>query len=159
MHGPARDPSRRSSAHSDAKLEAALRILRETNNQASAAKNAGVAPERFRRFLREQSLAHREGRRWTFTDQRPRLVLAITNGRERSITVAGFDAASLVMQHRAAVKDFLEFNEISHLEPFVGVSIRDISGKHHLLETRPNVLYRLANAGGEAFETIYRLVI
>ena len=63
------------------------------------------------------------------------------------------------MQHRAAVKDFLEFNEISHLEPFVGVSIRDISGKHHLLETRPNVLYRLANAGGEAFETIYRLVI
>ena len=85
-------------------------------------------------------------------------MLAITNGRERPIIVAGFDAASLVMQRRAAVKDFLENNEISYLEPFVGAAISDISGRRHPLETRPNVLYRLASAGGEAFETVYRLV-
>src|ERR1700733_12915561 len=44
---------------SDERLERALRELRRTNNQAIAAKEAGVSPERFRRFLREQKLAER----------------------------------------------------------------------------------------------------
>jgi hypothetical protein len=47
---------------SDERLEAALRQLRQTHNQAKAAKEAGVSPERFRRFLREQKLAERKGR-------------------------------------------------------------------------------------------------
>jgi hypothetical protein len=72
--------------------------------------------------------------------------------------VVGFDAASLVMRHRAAVKHFVESNDASHLEPFIGVSVRDTSGRRHLLETRPNVLYRLASAGGEGFEQVYRLI-
>ena len=41
---------------SDERLERALRELRRTNNQAFAAKEAGISPERFRRFLREQIL-------------------------------------------------------------------------------------------------------
>jgi hypothetical protein len=35
---------------SDARLERALRELRRTNSQVVAAKEAGVSPERFRRF-------------------------------------------------------------------------------------------------------------
>ena len=137
----------------------ALRTLRETNSQALAAKRAGVAPERFRRFVREQGLAHREGRRWAFTDLRPRQVRVISKGRERWITVEGFEPASTVGAHNAAIKRFLETNDISHLEPFIGVSVRDISGRTHHLEVDPNALYRLASAGGEGFEQIYRLVM
>ncbi|SEE46428.1 hypothetical protein SAMN05444161_5847 [Rhizobiales bacterium GAS191] len=149
---------KRSGTKSDAKLEKALRTLRETNSQVFAAKNVGVSPERFRRFLREQSLAQREGRRWKFTDLRPREVLVTSKGRERWIKVAGFERASLVGSHNEAIKRFLETNDISHLEPFVGVSVRDTSGRNHPLETRPNILYRLAAAGGEAFEQVYRLI-
>src|SRR5690242_2359967 len=43
----------------DKRLEAALKMLRSVNKQGLAAKTAGVAPERFRRFLRENSLAKR----------------------------------------------------------------------------------------------------
>jgi len=152
-------PLRRPRVASDERLEKALRILRETNSQSTAAKHAGVSPERFRRFLRGQELAHRNGRLWKFTDQRPRRVLVISNGGAREITVAGFDASSLAMRHRAAVHAFVEeTNDPSSLKPFEGVSVRDTSGRSHLLETRPNVLYRLASAGGEGFEQVYRLI-
>jgi hypothetical protein len=158
-HARSGEPSvKRSDEKSDAKLERALRTLRETNSQASAAKSAGVSPERFRRFLREQRLAHREGRRWKFTDLRPREVRVTSKGREQWIEVPGFEPASTVGAHNAAIGRFLETNNISHLEPFVGVSVRDTSGRSHLLETRPNVLYRHASAGGEGFEQVYRLI-
>jgi hypothetical protein len=151
-------PVGRASVKSDAKLEMALRQLRETSNQALAAKRAGVAPERFRRFLREQRLAHREGRRWVITDLRQRQVRVISKGRERWITVEGFEPASTVGAHNAAIHRFLETNDPSFLKPFEGVAVRDTSGRSHLLETRPNVLYRLASAGGEGFEQVYRLI-
>jgi len=151
-------PIKRSSAQSDAKLEEALRKLRETNNQVLAAKRAGVVPERFRRFVREHGLAHREGRRWAFTDLRSQ-VRVISKGRVRMIEVKGFQPASLVGSHNAAIGRFLETNDVSYLEPFIGVSVRDTSGRRHLLETNPNTIYRLDSAGGEAFEQVYRLVI
>jgi len=89
---------------------------------------------------------------------RPREVLAISDGQRRFITVAGFEAASEVMQHRAAVRTFLDTNNISHLQPWEGWVVADTSGQVHQLETRPNVLYRLAAAGSEGFENVYRLI-
>jgi hypothetical protein len=84
----------------DDKLEAALKALRINGNQAMAAKSAGVSVERFRRFLRENRIAERQGRRWRITDPRPRQVVIISIRGERQITVSGFDASSLVMLHR-----------------------------------------------------------
>jgi hypothetical protein len=139
------------------RLEEALKSLRATGNQAKAAKEAGVSPERFRRFLRENNLAHREGRSWRLTDDRPRDVVAITTRGEQRIKIAGFEAASLVMSHRAAVIRFRDTNEAADLEPFVGVSVTDTRGRKHTLETHPNALYRLAAAGSEGFEIVYRL--
>ncbi len=45
------------------------------------------------------------------------------------------------------------------LKPFEGKSIKDILGREHHLETRPNVLHRLLAAGTESYEEIYRLTI
>ena len=144
---------------SDPKLEAALRELRATNNQRKAAKAAGVSPERFRRFLRDNKLAKRKGGRWRITDTREREVVVISDGRQLRISVRGFATASLAMSHRAAVRAFLDTNDVSHLKPFEGQSVTDTAGRVHPLETRPNVLHRLAAAGSEGFEQIYRLVI
>jgi hypothetical protein len=128
---------------SDHKLERALRTLRVNGNQAKAAKAAGLSVERFRRFLRENQLAERHGRKWRMTDARPRQIEIISTRGERQITVPGFDAASLGMRHRAAVERFLKSNDLAQIQPFVGASVLDTRGRTHVLETRPNYLYRL----------------
>src|SRR4051812_34983769 len=53
----------------DERLETALKLLRNAKKQGLAARSAGVSPERFRRFLRENSLAQRRGRSWVITDR------------------------------------------------------------------------------------------
>ena len=143
---------------SDERLEQALRALRATGNQKQAAKSAHVSPERFRRFIRDNKLAEREGRRWHLTDDRVRELVMITDGQRKRVRVAGFEPASLIGQHNAAVRAFLNTNDISRLKPFEGLSVTDVAGRVHPLETRPNTLYRLAAAGSEGFEQIYRLV-
>jgi hypothetical protein len=145
------------SGKTDPRLERALRELRRTNNQVAAAKEAGVSPERFRRFLREHKLAERKGRVWEITDKRPRDMTAITTRGAVDLKLPDYETASLVGQHNAAVKTFLDTNDISDLQPFEGSIIKDASGRTHVLETRPNVIRRL-DASGETFEQIYRIV-
>ena len=143
---------------SDQRLEAGLKALRTTGNQGQAAKLAGVAPERLRRFLRENALAERSGRTWKFTDARIRQMTVISEGEKRSVLLSGFEQASLNGQHLAAVQAFLTSNNIALLRPFEGQSVTDAKGKAHPLETNPNILHRLAAAGSEVFHEIYRLV-
>ncbi len=64
-------PVRAKPVQSDARLEDALKLLRQTGNQSLAAKEAGVSAERFRRFLRSNGLAERQGRQWRITDNPP----------------------------------------------------------------------------------------
>lgn len=59
-------------ARSDPRLEAALRELRKSGNREAAAKSANVAPERFRRFLRENVEISGRGRSLRIVDHRPR---------------------------------------------------------------------------------------
>jgi hypothetical protein len=157
-HARAHEPQLKTKpVKSDGRLETALRELRRTNNQAVAAKEAGVSPERFRRFLRDQKLAERKGRIWEITDRRPRDMTALTRRGAIDLKLPGFDEASLVGQHNAAVKAFLDTNDASHLRPFEGRRVRDTSRRTYVLETRPNVIRRL-DASGETFEQIYRIV-
>ena len=144
---------------SDDRLETALKLLRQTGRQGIAARQAGVAPERFRRFLRHNALAYRAGREWQITDSRPRRMAVITGGDSKELSLDGFDQASLNGQHSAAVGAFLMSNDIDLLRPFEGRSVRDVHGKMHALETDPNRLHRMAAQGDEVFHEIYRLII
>ena len=150
-------PIRQRATHDDG-LEAALRALRQLGSQSLAAKQAGVSTERFRRFLRENTLAERRGRTWHITDNRLREMQVITGGEIRRVKFAGFDQASLNGQHLAAVKSFISSNDFKLLRPFIGRSVIDAKGKAHLLETNPNTLHRLAATGNEVFHEIYRLI-
>lgn len=142
---------------SDERLEAALKILRQSGNQGRAAKEAGVSAERFRRFLRSNSLAERKVKQWLITDKRTRRMTVITGGDSIEHTLQDFEQASLNGKHLAAVGAFLRTNDIGLLRPFEGQSVIDADGQAHMLETDPNALYRLAHAGGEVFHEIYRL--
>lgn len=142
----------------DESLESALRALRQTGNQARAAKAAGVSPERLRRFLRKNALAERVGKTWRITDARVREMMVISNGEVQIRTLRGFDQASLNGEYLNAVKAFLSSNDIELLAPFAGQSVIDARGTAHPLETNPNKLHRLAHAGSEVFHDVYRLV-
>ena len=149
----------RSTGALDDKLITALRTFRTNNNVSAAAREAHVGRERFRRFLDAEKVAARHGRAWTITDNLVREVDMISEGRRLVVRVRGFDAASTIEKHNAAVRKFLLKRDIGLLAPFDGVVITDIAGRKHPLETRPNTLLRLASTGGDGFEAVYRIII
>ncbi len=141
----------------DEQLETALKLLRQTGNQGRAAKESGISAERFRRFLRANGLADRQGKKWRITDNRTRYMTVITGGDALKMNLRDFAQSSLNSQHLNAVQAFLRTNDIDLLRPFEGQSVIDAKGAAHLLETDPNALYRLAHAGSEVFHEVYRL--
>jgi hypothetical protein len=143
---------------SDDRFETAFGFLREGRSQKRSAEIAGISVKRFSRFLRSNKLAKFKGGRWRITDRRLREITIISEAQARLIKVRGFNPASLAMRHRAAISQFLDSNDAGLLTPFEGVTITDTSKQKHVLETRPNVLLRLANAGSDAEMKIYRLI-
>jgi hypothetical protein len=132
--------------------------MRNGHTQKASAKTVGVSTKRLRAFLRDHKLARQNGGKWIFTDRRVREVPIISTNGESLVRVRGFSASSLIMQHRFAVQTFLETNDVTLLTPFSGISVKATDKITHFLETRPNVLYRLANAGSDADMKIYRLI-
>lgn len=152
-------PLKARTAKPDNKLEAALRVLRETGNRTTAAKSVKIAPERLRRFLRENVEIEGRGRSLKITDNRSREMKVISNGAIANRILRDFEQSSLNGEHLNAVKAFLSTNDIDLLAPFTGRAVIDAKGKAHPLETNPNTLHRLAHAGDEAFHEIYRLIL
>lgn len=141
-----------------ATLEAALKSLYSGGSLQRAAADNHVSVERLRKYLSDQGLAKRAGRKWIVTDERQREMTVMTDGRARSLILKNLDSASLNGRHLAAVGQFLDSNNAYLLTPFVGLSVADSSGATHILETDPNALYRIANSGSQVFEHVYRLI-
>jgi hypothetical protein len=120
-----------------------------------------VSPERLRRFVSQSDFVRRQGRRY-IVDEDPwqRRIRFYSDGRQIDTVVEGFAPAHLIGLYWVAVGDFLRTNDRSHLAPFEGVQVADASGRLYTLETRPNVLYRLAaQATGDPFEQVYRIIL
>ncbi len=144
----------------DDRLQLALRVLRQEKSLSAAAKAAKIAPERLRHFAAERDIIERQGRRWIVRHQLPRRMLLFTDGKPLQVVVGDFDAASKIGRYMSAVSQFIrKTNDPTGLREFEGVSVTDVSGKAHVFETRPNVLYRLASAHDQSFEHIYRIVV
>ena len=143
----------------DARLQLGLKVLRQKKSLSAAAHAARISPERLRRHAIEKNLIEKQGRRWSIRHDLPRRMLLYSRGQALSVVVGDFGSASKVGRFMAAVGRLLDTNDPTVLAPFVGQSVRDISGKEHPLETRPNVLYRLSSTGEHTFEQVYRIVI
>ncbi len=131
-----------------------------TRSVKGAARSTGVSESQLRRLIRNYRLAKwdQSKHKWKITDRVTREVGIASNGRAKAIVVRGFVRAQLAKGYTAAVKNFLETNDVAALAPYQGLSITDVGKNKHLLETRPNVLLRLANTGGDAEMKIYRLI-
>lgn len=143
----------------DERLEAALKRLRETGNRTLAAKSGNIAPERLRRFLRENVQIAGRGRSLKIIDSRHRDMTVISDGKADVLRLRDFDQASLNGQHLSAVREFIRTNDRDLLLPFDDRAVIDAKGKAHALETDPNELHRIAAQGDEVFHEIYRLVL
>lgn len=135
-------------------LERALRLVKSGATQKAAARQVGITPERLRRFMKENTTAFREGRRWVVLDERPVAVTMATRGEQQDVTVSPA-AASDIGRHWNAVNRFLDTNSQIFLQSFDGMGVRDVSGKFHPYETRPNVLRKLDAIGELSFIDIY----
>jgi hypothetical protein len=141
------------------RLEHGLGLLREGQTLTGAAQSIGVSSERLRHYLNRTGIVKKQGRRWVvLADHRPREMKLFSEAQVLHVLV-NVDNASLVGRYMSAVGHFLETNNPRFLRPFSGVAVVDVYGHAHLLETRPNVLYRLDSTGEESFEQVYRIVI
>jgi hypothetical protein len=140
------------------RLEKALKLMKQGTTQKEAAKAAGVSAETLRRFQKQNTTSRREGRRWVIVDERPVTVVMATRGKLHDVTVT-HDAASDIGRHWVAINKFLETNDPSHLEPFVGLGLRDTHKRFWPFETRPNVLRKLDSAGELSFVELYRQTV
>ena len=141
-------------------LEAGVAALRKTKSVSAAARQAKVAPERLRRYLKDLDFVQKQRGRWVVgSDTRIRRVVIYADGQKRNVAVQGYEPAALVGSYWNAVGEFLSTNDPDYLAAFVGVQVADANGKKYTFETRPNVLYRLYEEGGETFEQIYRIVV
>src|ERR1700679_2365469 len=143
----------------DLKLQFGLRLLRTEKSIANAAQKSGLLPAKLRAYAIKKKLLIKRGKKWVVQKDFPRKLLVYSNGQEHIITVGKFKSASLVGEYMAGVRWFVQTNDLHHLEPFVGKSVKDKSGNRFPFETRPNVLHRLTNSGGSSFEDVYRLVV
>jgi hypothetical protein len=143
----------------DHRLQIGLRFLRKEKSFTKAAREAGLSSERLRTEAIEKGIVEKRGRRWYIKHDLPRRVPIFTDGREKTITVGDFSEASLVGKYMSAVGWFLRTNEMRHLKPYIGKSVTDIAADTYPLETRPNILHRLAYAGVSSFEQVYRIVV
>ena len=142
----------------DPNIEAAIRELNQGRSMTAAAREQHISAERLRRFLVQEDLADKEGRRWIPRDQRPRRVPVMTRGQFRVLTVDGYQQARIVGEHHNAVGQFVRSNDVSVIEPFVGLVVRGANGKTHPLETDPNALHRIAAMDTPPFHEIYEIV-
>lgn len=152
-------PRKHAGVIEDLKLQRALRVLRQDKTLAAAARAAHVSPERLKREAARRGAIKRKKRRWVVNPKLPRRMLIFSGGRQVVVTVGDFQTASLVGQYMSAVARFLVSNDMSLLTPFADQSVTDVSGKTHKYEVNPNSLYRLTSAGGDSFESVYRIVI
>ena len=136
-----------------------MKVLRQTGDRTAAAKSVNIAPERLRRFLRENVQIEGRGRSLKITDNRPRDMTVISDGKADVLRLRDYGQASLNGQHLSAVREFIRTNDRELLLPFDDRAVIDTKGKAHPLETDPNELHRIAAQGDEVFHEIYRLVL
>ena len=144
---------------SDKKLHRALIVLRQDGRLREAAKAINASPEHLRNYAKSRGAIEKKGRRWVVNPKLPRRMLIYSRQKPVRIIVADQESASLVGRYMSAVGKFLGEPDIELLRPFIGESVADILRKKYPFETNPNWLYRLSSAGGESFESVYRIVI
>jgi len=117
---------------------------------ARASRDLRISAKTVRRHL-GPALRKRKGR-WALTgrDRVSRALRIIEHGTETIVEVPDFENASRIGKYYEIVRRFLDTGDRSILREAQKIRhIRDIHGKTHTLELRPEVLYRIGERRAE----------
>jgi hypothetical protein len=143
----------------DARVQRALKELREKKSLSAAAKATRMSLERLRAAALSKGAIEKQGRRWIVKADLPRKVLIYSAGREHIITVDSFAEAQIAGRYIDAVGRFLTTANQEFLKPFEGAYVTDRTGRAYPLETNPNALFRLRKLTRTSFEEVYRIIV
>ena len=144
----------------DARIHQGLVGMRKGHSLAAAARSAGISSERLRQFVTEHKVGRKRRRRWQLIPSRLKWQWEVfSEGRLVSVVVGDPETSSLLAKYLNAVRRLLRHNDPTALRAFRNVSFRDVSRQRYVLETRPNVIFRLAHAERESPEDFYKLVV
>lgn len=137
-----------------ARLEQALKLMKNGLSQKKAAETLHISVERLRAFMRANTEATRIGRKWVIRDKRAESYWIATAGRRKAVTLTK-DEGSKVGVYWNAVNRFLEFGDKAHLEDLKDIGVKDIKGTYYPFELGPNRLRRLDSVDELNFPEIY----
>ncbi len=159
-HAEARGHFKRKSVRpiKEAQFQTGLRSLIHGDSPATAASKIHVSRKRFLDYAFEKGFIEKRGKKWRLKKRLLRRVLIYSGGRPQGIMVDEV-TASFVGEYMAAMRWFTTTHKESYRIPFIGKSVADIYGKIYPLETRPNVIHRLAHSGGTSFEQVYTITV
>jgi hypothetical protein len=135
-------------------MEKALARMRRGETQSAAAKALGVSVEKLRRHRLMHTTAVREHGRWVIFDTRPQTLFIASRGKQYKVTIPN-DESSIIGRYWWGVNNFLASNDPDFIFEFEGEGVRDIAGRFHQFETRPNTLRRMDAIGELHFTEIY----
>ncbi len=136
--------------------ELALKLMRRGRSLRGAASHYHVSQERLRAYVKEQTEARHEGRKWTITDKRSRRFPFYSDGRVVTPTMS-LDETSQAGRYMQAVKQFLRTGDPDFLAPFKGKDVRDVDGKSYPFELDENTLYELDHRDEAVIPELYRI--
>jgi hypothetical protein len=138
-------------------IEIAVRELNRGRSLTATARSLRLEPDDLRRTLKQLRLLKRKGKRWVFSDDRPRRIQVVTAGRTRNVIVHGYEQAHVVSEYHHAVRAFLRTNNLKLLKPFRHRTVQAMNGREFVLETDPNALHRIAAMDSPQFHEIYEI--
>ena len=149
--------SRIKSPLKDDRMARAVALLHRGSSLSKSASEAGVSPERLRKFVRDHKIAARRRGRWKVNLKKLNWeVVLYTRGREELVILNDPDAVSLAMSFMSRVGQFERTGDASILAEYRGKSVTDVNGVAHPFETNPNRLYRISHARTERPDKYYR---
>lgn len=149
-------PATRHAIDPGGREELALKMMRRGRSLRDAASHFRLSQERLRAYVKEQTEARRQGRRWTIIDRRNRRFPFYSDGRVVTPTMT-LDEASEAGRYMQAVKQFLRTGYPDFLAPFTGKGARDVDGKLHPFELDENTLYELDHRDEAVIPELYRI--
>jgi hypothetical protein len=136
--------------------ELALKLMRRGRSLRDAASHYHVSQERLRAYVKEQTEARHDTRKWTIVDRRTRNFPFYSDGRVVTPTMT-LDETSEAGRYMQAVKQFLRTGDPEFLVPFAGKGVRDVDGKIHPFELDENTLYELDHRDEAVIPELYRI--
>jgi len=136
--------------------ELALKLMRRGRSLRDAASHYHVSQERLRAYVKEQTEARHEKRKWLIIDRRSRQFPFYSKG-DVADPWMSLEQASEAGRYMQAVKQFLRSGDADFLAPFAGKGVRDLRGKFHAFELDENTLYELDHRGEAVIPELYRI--